>query len=73
MEYLTVQQVAAVMNVSPGHVRRLIEAGQLPAIDLGIRGRHCWRIPKDAMLSLGAIPPPPEVPGPVPPLRRSQG
>jgi len=46
---LTVQQVAARLNVSDGTVRALIRRGKLPAVDVGAGSRSTWRIPESAL------------------------
>jgi len=40
---LRIGEVAELLNCSEVHVRRLRESGRLPAIDIGLAGRPCWR------------------------------
>ncbi len=40
--FLTLPDVAEVLNVSPSQVRALLRSGELPAIKLG--GRGVWRV-----------------------------
>ncbi len=58
-EVYTVDEVATILRVPSGTVRRLIQHGDLPAIRLG----RVYRIPKaviDSLFDLPAIPEPPE-------------
>ena len=50
---LTPAQVGELLQVSARHVCRLAEAGELPAVDLALRGqgrgRHVWRFYSEAI------------------------
>lgn len=41
---LTVEQVAEELQVNPRTVYKWIQIGELPAMDLGSRGKHIYRI-----------------------------
>ena len=43
IELLTIQDVAVLLKVSRQHVRKMIRAGLLPAMKIGLE----WRIEKD--------------------------
>lgn len=49
---LTVGEAARILRLSPGQIRRMIQHGRLRAADVGLDGRHCWRIPADALSEL---------------------
>jgi excisionase family DNA binding protein len=42
---LSVQEVAKALSVTKQHVLDLIDAGRLPAVNVGRQERHYWRIP----------------------------
>lgn len=44
MQALTTQQVASRLSCSTEHVRRLIDAKELRAFDIGRHGRKEWRV-----------------------------
>ncbi len=46
---LCVAEVAQATGQSPSHIRNLIRSGRLPAVDLGLKGRHYWRVPESAL------------------------
>ncbi len=49
---LTVVEAAAVAGVSRDKVERWIAAGELAAVNCGTANRACYRIPRDALLTL---------------------
>lgn len=46
-KFLTIADVAEILNVSAGQIRTLIHKGELPAIQVGGRGQ--WRIEEAAL------------------------
>jgi|tagenome__1003787_1003787.scaffolds.fasta_scaffold20157178_2 excisionase family DNA binding protein len=47
---LSTSTVAERLNVRPDHVVKLIHAGQLGAVDIGVsRGRPSYRVPSDSL------------------------
>ncbi len=44
IQELTVEQVAKELQVNPRSVYKWIQAGELPAMDLGSGGKHSYRI-----------------------------
>ena len=48
MEYLSIRDAARLLDVAPITIRRKIEAGELPATQLGGPGSSI-RIPRDAL------------------------
>lgn len=52
MRLLTVDQVAEMLTCSRRHVGRMIEAGRLPATDIGLGTRKEWRIALEAVETL---------------------
>ena len=52
MQLLTVRDVARRAGLSEAHVRQLIATGRLAAIDFGLAGRRCWRVPEDTLEAL---------------------
>lgn len=46
---LCIAEVAEATGQSPSHIRNLIRGGRLPAVDLGLKGRHYWRVPESAL------------------------
>lgn len=50
--YITVQDAALEVACSPGTIRRLIEAGRLPAVDIGTGTKARWRIHRDDLLKI---------------------
>lgn len=48
-QFMTVQEVAAMINISEKTVRRLIWDGRLPAIRVGDSDRSPLRIPVDGL------------------------
>lgn len=47
--FITPEQAAERLQVSPRTVKRLCEAGRLDAIDVGTAGKRRWRIPAAAL------------------------
>lgn len=48
----TVEEVAQILKASVGHIRRLIKAGLLRAVNVGIHGRPSLRVPASAVQEL---------------------
>ena len=44
-----IAEVAQATRQSPNHIRNLIRAGRLAAVDFGLKGRHYWRVPQSAL------------------------
>lgn len=43
-KYLDVKAAAAELSISVDQVKKLIQSGELPAVDVGIASRSFWRI-----------------------------
>ena len=46
---LSTRQIADMLRCSPDKVRRWIQTGQLPAIDIGNGSRPQWRVSEEAL------------------------
>lgn len=46
-KHLNVKEAAADLGVSVDQVKKLIQSGELPAVDVGIASRSFWRIAQD--------------------------
>lgn len=48
MNYLTTRDIAKRLSINPVTVRRWIEAGKIPAVKIGGKGRHGrWRVKEE--------------------------
>ena len=52
MRLMTVDQVADLLALSAGQVRRLIAAGRLEAVNVGTNERNHWRVSEKAVDAL---------------------
>lgn len=69
MDYLTPNQAAEKLAVSPRTIERMLARGLIPAVPVGLgTRRRRWRIRADALANLPPIEPPEEV-GPQQPSR----
>lgn len=58
-DYLTIAQAAAILGCSPKQVRRLIDAGRIPAIDVGVGRQRSYRLKRadlETNLAVPAVP-----------------
>ena len=50
--YLTVDEVADVLKCSPQRVREMIDAGRLPALDVGKGSVRHWRVKESELFKI---------------------